>query len=119
MPTVRKNILLKVVYAALKDFLILLKRNVFVEIFALSLAVTHLAEHSAVGRGDTLDSAYGAVEVELNAVGGLAAEINVLGSDLTVCRKLLNGFEVSHKPALAVRNGNCEYVACVNAAEPR
>ena len=49
--------LLKVCYAAFKDFLILFKRNVFVEVFTLTLTVSHLSEDSAVGRGDTLNRA--------------------------------------------------------------
>ena len=62
--------------------------NVLVKSVADTLAVTHLTEHSAVGRGDTLDSKRGAVGVVADIRGGISVKINVLGSDLTVSRKL-------------------------------
>ena len=40
--------LLEVFYAAFKNLLVFCKRNIFVKVFALSLAVSHFAENSAV-----------------------------------------------------------------------
>ena len=76
--------LLKVVYAAFKDFLVFGERYVLIQIFALALAVTHLAENSAVGRGNALDSEQRTVGVEGGVHGGIALQVNVLGGDLTV-----------------------------------
>lgn len=49
------NWLFEVLNSAFKDLLIFFKRYIFIEVFALAFAVAHLAEYSAVGRGDTLD----------------------------------------------------------------
>ena len=81
--------------------------------------MTHLTEDSAVRRDDAFDSVHGAVRVERNVHSGVAAEVNVLSSHLTVRDKLLYYALRSYEAALAMGYRNIVDIADVAAAEPR
>ena len=80
--------LLKVFNSGLEHTDIVVSGDVGVTAGAEALAVTHLAEDTAVGRSDTFDGEQGAVGVEGGIHGGVAFQIYVLGSDLTVLCQL-------------------------------
>ena len=111
--------LFKIFYAAFKEQLVLLEGNILIEVVALAFAVSHLAEHPAVGRGDALDGTDRTVDIVSDVASGLAAQINILRGELTVLSELVNGFLVSEEASLSVRDGNGEHVACLNACQPR
>ena len=62
----------------------------------------HLAEDTAVRRGDALDRAVGAVHVPLLVHRDVAERIGILGRDLAVLKELLQPCVICDKAALAV-----------------
>lgn len=98
--------------------MLLVAGNILCNIVCETLGVTHLTEDSAVRRDDAFDSVHGAVRVECNVHSGVAAEVNVLSSHLTVRDKLLYYALRSYEAALAMGYRNIVDIADVAAAEP-
>ena len=73
--------------------------------------MTHLAENTAVRRGDTLDRAHRTVRVPRNIHGRLALKVGVLERYLTVLDKLINDVLRRYEAALAVRERDGVQVA--------
>ena len=66
---------LEILNSSLEHADVVLAGNVAVQILADTLAVAHLAEDTAVGRGDTLDGEQGAVGVEGGVHGPKALKL--------------------------------------------
>ncbi|MBQ5902782.1 MAG: V-type ATP synthase subunit A, partial [Alistipes sp.] len=92
--------------------------NILVAACADTLAVAHLTDDTAVGRGDAFDGVQGAVGVECSVHGGVAVQVNVLGSDLTTRSQLLDQSIGSQELAFAVGDGDIDDVANVHQAQP-
>jgi len=92
---------------------------VAVQVLCPSLGMAHLAEHASVRRRDALYCADRAVRVVLNVIRRVSGEVNILGRDLSVIRKLLDKSIGTDKAAFAVRDRNGIYVSDVCVHEPR
>ena len=69
--------------ATLKDGLVFVAGYVFVQVVSAALAVAHLAKNPSVRAGDALDGQHAAVRVKAQVHGGVAAQVDVLGGDLS------------------------------------
>ena len=103
--------LFKIADTAFKDTHIKVTDAVFIQIFSDAFAVTHLAVHPAVGRGDTFYSPHAAVGVERADHGGTAEPVAILGSYLAVFTHLFKLGKRSDNLALAVGYGHGVYLA--------
>ena len=103
--------LLKVFHAVCKQRLILFAVDILADKRAVTLGVTHLAEHTAVRRGDTLDRAHGAVRVPRDVHGRVTVQIGVLERYLTVLDQVVDDVLWCYEAALAVRERDGVQVA--------
>jgi len=112
-------VLLKILHGRTEHTDLKVARNILVKSVSDTLGVSHLTEHTAVGRGDTLDSVHGIVGIEANVACNVAVKINVLCGDLTVFGKLVDKIVGGQESAFAVRNRNSENVSNGYTAKPR
>ena len=94
--------LFKVFHRGLEHPDVVLTGDVTVQSRPYAFAVAHLAEDTAVGRGDALDSEAGVVGIIMYIGRGTAAEIVVLRRDLAVRGELTDQFLTRQESALAV-----------------
>ena len=110
--------LLEVFHSSLEHLDVVVAGDILVAAIAETFAVAHLAEDTAIGRGDALDGEDGAVGIEVDISGGLVQQIHVLGGDLTVGSQLADGLQACVEAALAVGDGHIEHIAHVHRAQP-
>ena len=114
--------LLEVLDAALNERLELIARgelgDVLVEARARALRVTHLAQDTAVGAGNTLDSQDGAVRVNGEAHARSTCCVNVLCCNLTVCLERFKQLVGGNKAAFSMADSNGVDVAKRALGEP-
>ena len=89
-----------VVLGRLKQMQIVVARNVHIQLRTHTLRMAHLAQNTAIGRGNALNGPVGAVGVEMDIHGGFAGKVNILRSNLTIFNKLLDKLFGSYKSAL-------------------
>ena len=112
-------ILLKILHSRLEQLHIVLAGDVAVKAALPALAMTHLAQHAAVGGDDALDGTHRAVGVECGVHSGIAVQIHILGSDLAVCHQLLDQLLRCEEAALAVGNGHIVNLPDLGTCQPR
>ena len=94
-------------------------RSVFEHELADAFAVSHLAEHSAVGACDALYRKHRAVGIERALHGRATVHVAILRRYLTVFDELVDHRFIGKELALAVGHGHLIDVADVRAVEPR
>ena len=97
--------LLKVLYTGFEDLHILLAIDVHGHSGISSLGVCHLTEASAIGGGDTLDRTVRSVDVVLLIHGYVAVLVSILGSNLSVCKELVDPFLRCYETTLTMGCG--------------
>ena len=96
---------LKIPHPGFKDPHILLPVNVYGHGSAPSLAVCHLAQTAAVGRGDAFDCGVGTVYIPFGIHGNISVRIRIPCRHLSVCKQPVNPCLRRHKPSLAMACG--------------
>ena len=81
--------------------------------------MAHLAEDTAVRRGDTLDGAHGAVRVPRDIHGRITVQIGVLERYLTVLNQVVNDVLRRYEATLTVRERDGMQVTDVAGGQPR
>ena len=94
--------LFKILHAGLEDLHILLTIDIHGYRNISSLGMCHLTEASAVGRGDTLDRTVRSVDVVLLIHGYVAVLVSILGSNLSVCKELVDPFPRCYETTLTM-----------------
>ena len=97
--------LFKVLHAGLENLHILLTIDIHGYRNISSLGMCHLTEASAVGRGDTLDRTVRSVDIVLLIHGYVAVLVSVLGSNLSVCKELVDPFLRCYETTLTMGCG--------------
>lgn len=110
--------LFEIIYAALKQLLILFAGNIAEQTGSEALAVPHLAEYTSVGAGNALDSVQAAVRIIRRVHRRHALHIYILRSDLSVGEQLLNHAFRRIEAAFAVGYGDSMLLARLAAAQP-
>ena len=94
--------LLKILNSSLEHTDIVVTRDITIAARADALAMAHLAEDPAVRRGNALNGKQRTVGVECSIHGGIAFQIHILGSDLTIDGKLMCQFFGCEEAAFTV-----------------
>ena len=110
---------LEILDAVCKNRLVLFAVNITANKGTVTLCVTHLAEHTAVRGGDTLDCTHGAIRVPCDIHGRIACKIGILECNLTVLRQIVNYMLRRDKTAFAMRNSNRVQIANLAGGQPR
>ena len=106
--------LLEVAHSAFKEGLAFFPGDIPANVSAATFGVSHLAENSATGAGDSLDRKEGAVGVVPDVHAGIAAGIAVLGGDLSVGGKFTDLIPGGVELSLPV--GNRDEMQVIDAA---
>ena len=111
--------LFKILHAAFKDLHIEIAVHVLIQVLPDTFAMPHFSEHSAVGRGDTLNRPHRAVGVERRNHRRRTRQVRILRRDLTVRFHLFQLRNRRYNLALAVRYGHFVHFAYLTSGKPR
>ena len=97
--------LFKVLNTALEDQLIFCSVDILGKVAADdTFTVTHLTQHAAVRRGDAFNRHNRSIGIEVDIIGGVAFQIDILGRNLTIGCHLRHQFRSRNEPSFTVRN---------------
>ena len=83
--------------------LVLVTINVDRNTFTNTLRMCHLTEYTSIRAGDSFDCCIRTIWIEVFIHCWLARQINISGSNLTICKQFIDNMLRCHETTLAMR----------------